>query len=697
MTAVRLGEPLTIDAVERLITQEYTAGQEMLYGIDEIAAERDRNYDYFRGIMKDLPSPPGRSRLMSLDVANYIGLILPNLLRIFTSGRTIAEYVSPKESLQDTTKLVTRFINDVVFRKDNRGEIMLTDWAKDGLVQKVGFAMFWWEKSRESRDEVIDGLSDMQMALLVQSGAEIVEHTETMAAIQDLMTGALVEAVTHSVKVRKWINTSKCCIEVPPPEEIVVSRDARTLEEAVLLGHRTGVFLGDLLKQGFDPNILDELPAYVDPYPDRMRKYNDQLIVTDPSRMSSADPTLKKVGILRGILKCDYDGTGPKNWFIIAGGSANAMKLLHIEAYNWQMGIADFCPEPMPHTVWGTCPADRLAMNQKANTVFLRLAADGAYLALNPQREVVADWIKRPDQLLNMAPGAPIMVSQPGAIREIKVPFVGGEALTMMQYFEAQNELTTGVGRTSAGLDPGALANQSATAANNMQSAMLGRVEMIARTWAQGGMRKLFRGVFNCIKAYQDFERVVQIDGAPQTIDPRAWGELDDLDVNINTGLGTGSRERDFMVLGSIEQTQVALMEKLGPNPIVDFPKLVRTMQLKAEAAGISYPENFFGAALNPDGSPWQYQPASPQPSPDTVVNAQALVEIEKIKAQTSRANNAAEIASKERIAYRQQDMDAVLKANQLGIDTGHLMVDAAKVGVDADKVRKEVRGDYDS
>ena len=42
--------------------------------------------------MNDLPAPPGRSRVVENTVANYIGLMKPNLLRIFTAGRNIAEY-----------------------------------------------------------------------------------------------------------------------------------------------------------------------------------------------------------------------------------------------------------------------------------------------------------------------------------------------------------------------------------------------------------------------------------------------------------------------------------------------------------------------------------------------------------------------------------------------------------------------------
>lgn len=312
---------------------------------------------------------------------------------------------------------------------------------------------------------------------------------------------------------------------------------------------------------------------------------------------------------------------------------------------------------------------------------------DNLFLSNTPQREVVMDWIVKPDQLMNLAPGAPVLVKQPGAIREISIPFVADKALAAMQYYDGQAELTTGVGRASAGLDPGALANQSATAAANQYSAMLGRIEMIARIWAHGGMRKLFRGVFRCVKAYQDFARVVQIEGQERNVDPRLWDGLDDLDVNINTGLGTGTRERDFAMLGAIEAAQKEMLEKLGPNPIVDFAKLVRTMQLKAEAAGIAYPENFFADPGAWTGPPPPAPPSPPRPSPDTLVLAD--VEHAKIAAKARgdaedlafrRAQAISKIASDERIAREKTYWQTTLDAEKLGIDRAKVALEAAKV-----------------
>jgi len=253
-----------------------------------------------------------------------------------------------------------------------------------------------------------------------------------------------------------------------------------------------------------------------------------------------------------------------------------------------------------------------------------------------------------------------------------------------------------------AGLDPEALTNQSATASNNMMSAQQGRMEMIARVWAQGGMRKLFRGVFKCIKAYQDFARVEQIDGEPQTVDPRQWEGLDDLDVNINTGLGTGNRDRAVIALNTTYQMQKELYQRLGPdNPIITMGKMVKTLQSMVEESAISsYPQNYFGDA-EVNGQPWSPPPPQPpQPSPDTIASGQALVAVEQVKAKSAedRASQAnqlerekviAEIASKERIAMDKNYRDYDIELRKLDVAHANLIVDAAEV--DAENIRSDM------
>ena len=99
-------------------------------------------------------------------------------------------------------------------------------------------------------------------------------------------------------------------------------------------------------------------------------------------------------------------------------------------------------------------------------------------------------------------------------------------------------------------------------------------------------------------------------------------------------------------------------------------------MQLKAEAAGIAYPENFFADPGQWAGPAPPPPPPPPRPSPDTLVLAD--VERAKIAAKARgdaeeltfrRAQAAAKIASDERIAREKNYWDRVLADEKFGID----------------------------
>ena len=69
---------------------------------------------------------------------------------------------------------------------------------------------------------------------------------------------------------------------------------------------------------------------------------------------------------------------------------------------------------------------------------------------------------------------------------------IGGHVFPLLEYQDSAREWRTGVSRAGQGLDPNALQNQSATIANEMFSAAQARTKLIARIFAETGIRDLF-------------------------------------------------------------------------------------------------------------------------------------------------------------------------------------------------------------
>lgn len=663
-------KPMDLNAVETLIGREIRDALDYVNGSDTISGQRERNLEYYRGEMNDLPTSKGRSSVTDRTVANYINMMLPSLLRVFTSGKNVVEYVATSNQPVEMLKLATRFVNDVVFRTDNRGEVILYQWAFDALVQKVGVVKAVWEEKFETKEETFSGLSDLEFeALLYQRpNDQVVAHTgrNTLTVNE---AGVTVESAIHDLTLATRVNRSTARIYNIPPDEFVISRNARDDEDFVIKSHRTKRLVGDLIAEGFPTDIIDQLPDYQAPANSTNSENRYQNDGTR-TRASQQDPMLREVVIHDGIVRCDPDGKGVREWYFVAGGDESRVRLLEFKPYKCQVVFAEFCPNPLPHTFYGMCPADDLSELQRVATVLTRQMLDNLYLTNTPQREVVQDWIIKPDQLMNMAPGAPVLVKQPGAIREIAIPFVAEKALLALQHFEQQAEMRSGVSKNALGLNPEALTNQSATAANLAYSASMGKIEMIAKIWATGGMRKLFRGLLKILSEYQDFARVVQMNGQPVQVDPREWRELGDADVVVNTGLGTGTRERDIAFLQAISGIQDDIMETLGPdNPIASFREWVATNQRLIEASGLSNADQYI--KLPPPNWQWP-QPAPPQPTPDT----QLLAQVEQGKTAAKLQETQDQIQSKEVIELAKIESDERIALAKIESDGSKLQVD---------------------
>jgi hypothetical protein len=148
---------------------------------------------------------------------------------------------------------------------------------------------------------------------------------------------------------------------------------------------------------------------------------------------------------------------------------------------------------------------------------------------------------------------------------------------------------------------------------------------------------------------------------------------LEDWDVTVNTGLGTGNRERDLqmgtLVLGKMEE----ILQKLGMNnPIVSLPMYSQALVKMVETIGFENGEQYF----KPIPADWQPPPQEEKEDPEMVkikgqlaiqaqqaqfdreqkredAQLQAILEQQsaKNKADIERIQAEADIATKERVA----------------------------------------------
>jgi len=296
--------------------------------------------------------------------------------------------------------------------------------------------------------------------------------------------------------------------------------------------------------------------------------------------------------------------------------------------------FCSICPIPMPHKFFGHSLADRVVDIQKIKTTITRQMLDNLYLSNNARMAVVDGQVNL-DDMLTVTPGGIVRVKNNAAITPLAVPLVAGQAFPMLAYMDEVQQKRTGVTQASQGLDPNILQNATATAVAMVQNAGAAKVELIARIFAETGVKDLFKSILHLVCKYQDKQRIVRMRGKFVAIDPREWSN--EYDLTVNVGLGTGNREQQMAMVAAILQKQEQILAQMGmANPLVSPSQYRNTLGRFIESAGFKDTNEFF-REITPEMEQAMLQPQQPQPDPATAAlmqQAQAQMQINQAKAQ---------------------------------------------------------------
>jgi hypothetical protein len=263
-----------------------------------------------------------------------------------------------------------------------------------------------------------------------------------------------------------------------------------------------------------------------------------------------------------------------------------------------------------------------------------RQTLDNIYLNNAPRQVVVENAVVNPEALQDFDIGTTIIEKVPNSVRYDAIPFTADKTFAILEYLDQVVEKRTGISQRSMALDMEALSEQTATAVRANQAAVHTKVEEYARNIAEhGGLKRVFSKMLKLIVKHQDRERTVRIRDKWITVDPRAWNA--EMDVTINTGLGSGSREHDLTMLMGIATKQEQIILQLGPtNPLCGVDKLFDTYRLLVEAAGIKPADRFFPEVTPEAMQQLQQQQAQRKDPKVQAAEMQAQAEAQKMQMQ---------------------------------------------------------------
>lgn len=591
----------------------------MAYGINDSALSGDRAkaIDYYLGELFG-NEVEARSQVISMDVQDTIESALPQLLKIFVSGDKVVSFDPKNPEDVPAAEQETDYINHVVMEKNNGFEVFYV-WFKDAILSKNGYVKAYYENEYEIEEEQYEGLTDGQLSLLVSDDKiEVLEHSayddpsfQPQLSPQFLMAaeaGMLPPTPQlHDVKIKITETKGRICVENVAPENMMVSVDTKgtNLQYARFVQHRELMCISEISEtfnisekklEGIasDNTMFDQESNARDVYSEQyeLSAELNQLLVKDTY----------------------YRINGKLMRYVIVG-----KEIIYRDEPEC-IPFACLTPMIMPHRHIGRSYADLTMDIQLTKSALIRGQLDNMYLA-NNGRYAVSDRVNLDDMLTSRPGGIVRTEGDPGAaIMPLSHPPLPQASFALVEYMDSMKEKRTGVTAYNQGLDSNAL-NKTASGIAQVMSAAQQRLELVARTFAETGVKDLFLLVHKLVRTNLTKPDIVRLRNQWVEIDPRSWKNRKDLTISV--GLGAGNKDQQLMHLTTILNLQKEAIQ-VG---LTDPTKIYNALSKLTQNAGFKNPDEFWT-------TPQQMQQQQKPTEAEIMVQGQLAIEAQKAQAQ---------------------------------------------------------------
>ena len=645
-----MAEKLTEEELVTRIRGEIT--DSLGYMGDTISQQREQAMEYYYG----LPfgnEVEGRSQYVDSTVQDTIEWIKPSLMRVFASGDEMVKFTPHGPEDVKMAEQASDYVN-YVFTKDNPGWEIMYSWFTDALLSKNGIVKVWWDEYEEEEREEYKGLDEIGLqALLMKGDVEVVEHSE-----YDNDFGE----VEHDLVIKRKSYDGKIKVENVPPTEFLISREAKNIQDARFVCHRVLKTLSELREMYPDKDLdHEELGSGEE---DELSFSSERLerYAFDKSANywegwgnpvgGSAEDGLRTYWLHESFLKTDFDGDGITELRKVCTVGSTVLENDEID----NIPFVSLTPVKIPHKFFGLSMADLVMDIQLMKSTLMRNLMDNMYNQ-NFGRYAVLEGQANLDDLLTQRPGGVVRVKSPNAVMPLTTPPLEPYSFQMLEYLDGVRESRAGVSRMSQGLNENALTSHTtATAVNAVMSAAQSRVELIARNFAETGVKDLMIRIYELLYKNQDKERVIMLRNEWIPVRPDVWN--DKYDCTVSVALGQGNKDQQLAHLSAMLNFAGEAMK--GGLPIVTVQNMYNLGASLVKAMGFQNVDDFL---TNPANIPQQQEGPSPE---EQTAQMEMQVKQKELEIKAAEVQIKAQKIQQE---YAKLQVDSQLKAEEIQLE----------------------------
>jgi hypothetical protein len=584
-------EPVTDEQLINLIEQGVQSSTGDFLNSSDLARERLKSTYEYAGVAADHLAPQGVSTIVDTSTTEVIEAYTAILADLFLSNHKLARFVpyDVSPAAFSAAKDASDIVNYCIFKKNNGWEFM-SSWIKCSLLWKNAVCRWDYVEDYDYVFEDYEEVTQIKLdELLSDTDVEVVGELNYENKPMDTEDG--VELVYVDVRVRKKIDKSKVKLELVPPENFRISRDATTIEDAQFVGIQTQMSRSEIRK--YYPDIVDNIDF------DSMHdtswlgssKYSQD--VAARKAVTGQEYWQGSVEQHEVPLEANVNVNVTECWVEVDRDGDGIAELKHVmtignhivyETDVEEIPLASIVPIDIPHEFYGLSMADFTRSSTLASTAILRGFVENTYLT-NYAPKLADPNVVDFSALQNMKPKQiiPTNGNPNGAVSTLPPETISTGTVPLLEHLQTIKEQATGMSKTVQGLnDTLYVSGNSEQKFAAVQSAAQKRIAHIARRFAETGFKRLIAGVYETMHKNMKRKVSYSMNGLQKVVDMNALPSK--MDVEILLDIGENSNSTKLTKLQKIGAEVLPALNKQGAGIIIkpEAPAVLATQIIEA-------------------------------------------------------------------------------------------------------------------
>ena len=675
-------EAITDDQLVNIIDSGVMHSVGHFLSSSDLTRERIKATYEYAGLAKDHLSPQGVSSIVASDTTEVIEAYSAIISELMFENQKLARFLpySTSPAALMSSQQASDVVNYCIFKKNDGWRIFNT-WVKSALLWKTAVIRWDYCEEYEYRFEEYESINQLALdELLADDNVEIVGD---LILENDFN---IEEAVYKDVRIKRKVDKSGVKLEVVPPEDFRIDRDASSIEDASFIAIQRDMTRSEIRKQW--PDVADSVEDWdrlgssmgqqFDAYNEERsvrkevtgQEYHDDANVGDLFGTEANT----EVSVTESWLQVDRDGDGVAELkHIITVGN----HILYEEDID-MVPLAAISPFEVPHEFYGLSMADMVRSSTLASTAILRGFVENTYLTNYSPKLAdpnVVDFSAlqnmKPKQLIatNGNPAAAVQSMPPEAMAAGTVP--------LLEFLQLHKEQATGMSKAAQGLNDALyVSGNSEQKVSQVQSAAQKRIQHIVRRFAETGFKRCILGVYQLMR--QNMKETLYSTpastGVYSMVDVSKLPETMDVEVNINVGENSND-------------SRLMKVQRIGTEILPGLTQAGQQMAIKPEAGLALAYEAIQAMGLDPTKYLQDYEdPQFQEQAQQTMQQQQQEAEVQK---QIEQAQVASQMALNEaNVRYTQVQADNSLQDNtkQLAVALDRSNQEWSKLALEAAK-----------